>query len=85
MSHDPCAAEYPSYPVCDPEQDRSKLSSGGGQGGTNNCQLAYEHNTALMSRFDTEKDYGHDTATYMFLLLKIPPILFWQDIIQLSF
>ena len=42
-----------------------------------------EHNTALLSRFDTEKTYAHDTATYMFLLLGIPPKLvnpiFWMN------
>ena len=40
--------------------------------------LAYKHNTALLSGFDTEKAYAHDTATYMFLLLGIPPKLIFH-------
>ena len=39
-------------------------------------QLAYEHKTALLGRFDMDKVYAHDTATYMFLLLGIPPKFF---------
>ena len=46
--------------------------------------LAYKHNTALLSGFDTEKAYAHDTATYMFLLLGIPQnfIFYWKWVIQ---
>ena len=41
----------------------------------NSSAIASEHHIAFLRGFDIEKAFAHDTATYMFLLLGMPPKL----------